>query len=77
LRLLRHYEQQRRTHNRMMETVMSALQAGFSRRTGPLAELLGRGFGMVDRSPWLKRAFARRALGTVGALPRLARAPLA
>jgi hypothetical protein len=32
--------------------------------------------GVVDRSAALKRAFARRALGTVGELPRLARAPL-
>ncbi|HEY1723822.1 MAG TPA: FAD-dependent monooxygenase [Steroidobacteraceae bacterium] len=77
LRLLRHYEQQRRTHNLLMDRAMSALRAGFSRAPGPLAALLGRGLGLVDRSAALKRAFARRALGTVGELPRLARAPLA
>jgi 2-octaprenylphenol hydroxylase len=77
VRLLRHYEQQRRTHNLIVGRAMSVLQAGFSRARGPLSALLGRGFGLVDRSAALKRAFARRALGTVGELPRLARAPLA
>ncbi|MGH8231989.1 MAG: FAD-dependent monooxygenase, partial [Steroidobacteraceae bacterium] len=76
VRLLRHYEQQRRTHNLIMDRAMSALQAGFSWAPGPLAALLGRGFGVVNRRAALKRAFARRALGTVGELPRLARAPL-
>jgi 2-octaprenylphenol hydroxylase len=76
LRLLRHYEQQRRTHNLIMDRAMSALQAGFSRAPGPLAALLGRGLKVVDRSTALKRAFARRALGTTGELPRLARATL-
>lgn len=74
LRLLRHYEQQRRTHNLAMDAAMSLFQAGFAAARGPVASLLNRGVGMVDRSAALKRLLAQRALGTAGELPRLARA---
>jgi len=73
LRLLRHYEQQRRTHNVLMDTAMSAFKSGFSVSVGPGAWLINRALGAVNRSAVLKRAFARQALGTVGELPRLAR----
>jgi 2-polyprenylphenol 6-hydroxylase len=76
LRLLRTYEQQRRTHNLFMDAAMSALHSGFGAESAPAAWLLNRGLGVVNRSAALKRAFARQALGTAGELPRLARAGL-
>jgi 2-octaprenylphenol hydroxylase len=74
LRLLRRYEQQRRTHNMAMDAAMHVFQGGFAAARGPAAWLINQGFAMVDRSATLKRAFARQALGTAGELPRLARA---
>jgi 2-polyprenylphenol 6-hydroxylase len=76
LRLLRGYEQQRRTHNLFMDAAMSALHSGFGAESAPGTWLLSRGLGVVNRSAALKRAFARQALGTAGELPRLARAGL-
>jgi 2-octaprenylphenol hydroxylase len=76
LRVLRGYEQQRRTHNLVMDAAMSLLQTGFGAARGPAAWLLDRGLSAVNRSATLKRAFARQALGTAGELPRLARARL-
>jgi 2-octaprenylphenol hydroxylase len=77
LRLLRGYEQQRRTHNVLMDAAMSAFHGGFGSARAPAAWLINRALGVVNRSGVLKRAFARQALGTVGELPRLARASLA
>jgi len=77
LRLLRSYEQQRRTHNLTMDAAMSALQFGFGAARGPAAWLVNRGLSAVNRSGALKRVFARQALGTAGELPRLARAAIA
>jgi 2-octaprenylphenol hydroxylase len=77
LGVLRGYEQQRRTHNLFMNAAMSALHRGFGVARGPAAWLLNRGLGAVNRSGALKRAFARQALGTAGALPRLARGRIA
>ena len=74
LRVLRGYEQQRRTHNLFMDAAMSALHGGFGVESAPATWLLNRGLGAVNRSGALKRAFARQALGTAGELPRLARA---
>jgi 2-octaprenylphenol hydroxylase len=73
LRMLRRYEQQRRTHNLMMDAAMSAFQTGFAAKVGPGAWLVNRALGAVNRSAMLRRAFARQALGTSGELPRLAR----
>jgi 2-octaprenylphenol hydroxylase len=73
LRILRRYEQQRRTHNLIMDAAMSAFQAGFSAAAGPGAWLVNRALGSVNRNAMLKSAFARQALGTTGELPRLAR----
>jgi len=73
LRVLRGYEQQRRTHNRMMNAAMSTLQRGFTAASPPAAWLAVGALGLVNRSAMLKRAFARRALGEAGELPRLAR----
>ncbi len=74
LRLLRRYEQRRRTHNLAMDAAMHLFQSGFAAARGPAAWLVNQGFAMVDRSGPLKRAFARQALGIAGELPRLARA---
>jgi 2-octaprenylphenol hydroxylase len=73
LRVLRPFEQQRRTHNLAMDAAMSAFQGGFAAARGPAAWLVNRGLTLVNRSGTLKRAFARQALGTVGELPRQAR----
>jgi hypothetical protein len=56
---------------------MSAFHGGFGSAPGAATWLINRGLGVVNRSGMLKRAFARQALGTVGELPRLARATLA
>jgi 2-octaprenylphenol hydroxylase len=77
LRVLRGYEQQRRTHNLFMDAAMSAFHRGFGAARGPAAWLINRGLSVVNRSGALKRAFARQALGTAGELPRLARARIA
>jgi 2-octaprenylphenol hydroxylase len=73
LRALRRYEQQRRTHNLMMDSAMSALRTGFAASPGPAALLVNTALGAVNRSGMLKRMFARQALGTSGELPRYAR----
>jgi 2-octaprenylphenol hydroxylase len=73
LRVLRRYEQQRRTHNLAMDAAMSVFEVGFAHARGPLAWLLNRGLSAVNDSGALKRAFARQALGLAGELPRLAR----
>jgi 2-octaprenylphenol hydroxylase len=73
LRTVRHYEQQRRTHNLMMDAAMSAFRTGFAASVGPAALLVNSALGAINRSGVLKRAFARQALGTAGELPRLAR----
>jgi hypothetical protein len=41
--------------------------------TGPLARLAQAGLASVNRSQELRRFFIRRALGTSGELPRVAR----
>lgn len=74
LRTLRRYEQRRRTHNLAMDAAMSALRGGFALSRGPLPRLLSLGLEAVNRSDWLKRAFAHQALGISGELPQLARA---
>jgi 2-octaprenylphenol hydroxylase len=76
LRGLRAYEQQRRTHNLIMDAAMSGFQRGFAPSNPLTAWLANRALGLVNRSATLKRVFARQALGRLGglgALPRLAR----
>ncbi|HXR18624.1 MAG TPA: FAD-dependent monooxygenase [Steroidobacteraceae bacterium] len=77
LRLLRRYEQQRRTHNLAMDAAMSLFQRGFAAARGPAAWLINGGLTAVNRSHALKRVFARQALGLAGELPRMARATAA
>jgi 2-octaprenylphenol hydroxylase len=62
LRALRRYEQQRRSHTRLMDAATSAFHHGFA-LAGPVAWLRRRAIERVDRSGALKRFFAREALG--------------
>ncbi|HTT07121.1 MAG TPA: FAD-dependent monooxygenase [Steroidobacteraceae bacterium] len=62
LRALRPYEQQRRTHNRLMDVATRAFHHGFA-LTGPARWLRQRALEQVDHSLLLKRLFAREALG--------------
>ncbi len=73
LRVLRRYEQQRRTHNLAMDAAMSALRFGFAAAGGPVAWLRDAGLAGINRSAALKRMLAREALGIAGRLPALAR----
>ncbi len=74
LRILRSYEQQRRTHNLTMDTAMSFFQRLFAPRSASGALLVNRGLEWVNRSAAVKRWFAHQALGRSGELPRYARA---
>ncbi len=73
LRVLRRYEQQRRTHNLAVDAAMSALRYGFAVAGGPVAWLRDAGLVGINRSAGLKRMLAREALGIAGRLPALAR----
>ncbi len=77
LRTLRGYEQQRRTHNLVMDAAMSGFQRGFARiGSADRVAREPRDWAWSNRSATLKRVFARQALGSLGglgALPRLAR----
>jgi 2-polyprenylphenol 6-hydroxylase len=74
LRALRRYEQQRRTHNQIMDSAMSLFHQLFSVRTGPAVAVVNHGLEWVNGTRAVKRWFARAALGRSGELPRLARA---
>jgi 2-octaprenylphenol hydroxylase len=76
LRALRAYEQQRRTHNLIMDAAMRAFQRGFALQGSAAAWLINGALAAVNRSGALKRAFARQALGESGELPRHARMPV-
>jgi 2-octaprenylphenol hydroxylase len=73
LRILRRYEQARRTHNLAMDAAMSLFNAGFSQPEGLRGWLAGMALGRVNRSRFVRRLFMQRALGLAGELPRLAR----
>lgn len=72
-RLLGRYERQRYTHDALMSWSMSAFNELFSRGPGPAGWLAARLLGLANTSGLARRAFARRALGLAGELPRLAR----
>lgn len=75
MRLLRRYEQQRRSHNLAVDAAMSGFKRFFGARVGPGAWLVNRALGTVNRSGVLKQHLARHAMGMAGELPRFARAP--
>ncbi len=70
LRALRKYEQQRRTHNLLMDTATRAIRHGFA-QSGLSRWLMQRGLDRVEHSGALKRFFAREALGLGIFAPRL------
>jgi len=70
--VVRHYEQQRLTHDVLMSLGMSAFNELFA-RGGAAGWLAARALGLAGASPMIRRAFASRALGLAGELPRIAR----
>jgi 2-octaprenylphenol hydroxylase len=69
LRLLRRYERWRRSENLLAATAMDGLERLFSNTHPALTGLRIAGLGVVGRLPFLKRKFARRALGLSGDVP--------
>ncbi len=72
---LAHYERWRRADNLMMAGVTDALNRLFSNDIAPLRLARDLGLAAVNRIGPLKKFFMRHAMGTVGDLPRLMRAP--
>jgi 2-octaprenylphenol hydroxylase len=66
--LLRRYERRRKSENLLTATAMDGFDRVFSNANPWLAALRARALGAVDKSPFLKREFARRALGPAAAL---------
>jgi 2-octaprenylphenol hydroxylase len=73
LRILRSYEQARRTHNVAAGAAMSVFNACFVQPEGVRGWLAGLALGTVNRSAPARRFFMEHALGLRGELPRLAR----
>ena len=73
LRILRGYEQARRTHNLAIDAAMSLFNTCFSQPEGMRGWLAGLALGGVNRSAYARRLFMEQALGLAGELPRLAR----
>jgi 2-polyprenylphenol 6-hydroxylase len=71
-RVLRRFEQQRLTHDLFMGWAMSAFNEAFS-RSGALGWLGARALEVAAANPGIRRAFAARALGLSGDVPRYAR----
>jgi 2-octaprenylphenol hydroxylase len=70
---LRRYERARKGDNLAMLAAMDAFKRVFSNDILPLRLLRNAGLGLADRITPLKELFMRRALGTLGELPPLAR----
>jgi 2-octaprenylphenol hydroxylase len=73
LAVLRAYERWRRSELALMAGAIEAFDQLLAHGAGPLARLAQAGLGSLNRSPELRRLFIRRALGTSGELPRVAR----
>jgi 2-polyprenylphenol 6-hydroxylase len=73
LRVLRHYERWRKSEAAFMSAAIDAFDRFLAHGRGPISRLAQRGLGWVNRSHELKRFFVRRALGTTGDLPAVAR----
>src|SRR6478609_6310250 len=69
--LLERYERWRRFDSAFSATVMDGLNRLFSNDNAPLRALRDLGLGVVDNTPWLKRALVREAAGVGGNVPRL------
>jgi 2-polyprenylphenol 6-hydroxylase len=73
LALLRAYERWRKSEVAVMAGAIEAFDRLLAHGTGPLARLAQAGLTRVNRTQELRRFFIRRALGTSGELPRVAR----
>jgi 2-octaprenylphenol hydroxylase len=71
--LLRAYERWRKSEVAIMAGAIEVFDRLLAHGTGPLARLAQAGLTSVNRSQELRRFFIRRALGTSGELPRVAR----
>lgn len=73
LRVLRSYERWRKSEVALMSAAIDAFDRLLAHGSGPLSRLAQAGLPLVNRTPQLRRLFIRRALGTSGELPRVAR----
>ncbi len=76
LHTLRRYERARKGANIAMLGAMDAFKRLFSNDIAPLRLLRNTGLELADRIVPVKQLFLRRALGTEGELPSLARPPV-
>ncbi len=70
---LRAYERWRKSEVAVMGGAIEVFDRLLAHGSGPLARLAQAGLGSVNRSQELRRFFIRRALGTSGELPQVAR----
>jgi 2-polyprenylphenol 6-hydroxylase len=68
-RLLRRYERWRRSENLLAAAALDGLERLFSSPNPAIASLRSAGLGAVGKIPFVKRRFARRALGLIGDVP--------
>jgi 2-polyprenylphenol 6-hydroxylase len=68
-RLLRRYERWRKSENLLAATAFDGLERLFSNANSGVARLRTAGLDAVSRLPFLKRQFAKRALGLIGDIP--------
>ena len=73
LALLRPYERWRKSEVALMAGAIEVFDRLLAHGAGPVARLAQAGLGLVNRSQEVRRFFIRRALGTSGELPRVAR----
>ena len=71
---LRRYERWRKGHNHMMHHAMNGFHRLFGSELSWLRAARNLGFRATDRAPALKRFFMQTAAGSLGAMPRVARA---
>ena len=69
--VLARYEQWRRTDNVMLGAITDGLNRLFSNEIPPIKLIRNAGFGLVNKSPQLKKLFISHARGTFGKLPSL------
>jgi 2-octaprenylphenol hydroxylase len=74
-RRLRRYERWRKSENLLAAAAMDGFDRLFSNADPRLADLRARALGVVDKAGFLKREFARRALGLGGEQPARSSAP--
>jgi 2-polyprenylphenol 6-hydroxylase len=75
IKTLRRYERARRPENWMLGLSLDGIKHLFAAQSLPLVALRSAGLRLADRWQPLKHFFMRRAMGTAGAVPPLARDP--